>query len=385
MDSEEKPIYSRTNPFLSSIRQRERLSKEGSKKNTYHLVLDLAGSGIHYNVGDSIAIYPLNDPHIVTWTLKAMNATGDELVVDKNGESWVLRKFLEHKANITEVSRKFITEVHGRQTNPEKKDKLEQLLSEHYKEELKHYLASHEVWGILEAHHEVVFSFQELCLLLMPLLPRFYSIASARNVVGEEVHLTIAMLEYETNSLPRRGVCTHYLCNLAPMHDKVIPVYIQSHHGFTVPEDTNQAMIMIGPGTGVAPFRAFMQEREKQEGQGKNWLFFGEWNKAYDFFYEEYWLKLQSEGKLRVDAAFSRDQEYKVYVQDLMWENGKELYEWLRAGSVFYVCGDAQQMARDVEAILLRVFEEFGGMTADEAKAYLKQLRAEKRYLRDVY
>lgn len=379
-------MYTRTNPFIAKVKVRERLSKAGSKKNTHFIVLDISGSDIHYNVGDSIGIYPVNDPLLVTWTLRAMNATGDELVTDKQGENeTTLKDFLETKANITEISKKFLIELAKKQTLHKKKAFLESLLEDENKEALKEYQYTHELWDTLEENKEAVFEIQELCNLLMPLLPRLYSISSSKNAVGDEVHLTVAMLEYESNQLLRRGVCTHYLCNLAPINEPKVPVYIQPHHGFTLPEDPEAPIMMVGPGTGVAPFRAFMQERMHTQAKGKNWLIFGEWNQEFDFFYQDYWNELISQNLLRVDAAFSRDQADKIYVQHRMWENGQEIFNWLENGGYFYVCGDAKRMARDVEAILLQIIQQFGNRDETEAKAYLKDLRTEKRYLRDVY
>jgi sulfite reductase (NADPH) flavoprotein alpha-component len=386
MKTDESTPYSRINPFIAKVKERTRLSKPGSKKNTHFISLDLDGSDMSYNVGDSIGIYPVNDPFLVTWTLRAMNATGDEIVTDKQGENPIsLKNFFEKKANITDISKKFLMELSIKQTNLEKKAKLEALIEDQNKEALKEYQSVHELWDTLEENREANFEIQELCNLLMPLLPRLYSISSSQKTVGNEVHLTVAMLEYQSNQLLRRGVCTHYLCNLATLNVPSVPVYIQPHHGFTLPEDSNTPIIMVGPGTGVAPFRAFLQERMTVNAKGKNWLIFGEWNKDFDFFYEDYWNELISKGVLRLDHAFSRDQPDKIYVQHRMWENGEEIFNWLESGAMFYVCGDAKRMARDVEAILLQIIEQFGNRDEAGAKAYLKELRTNKRYLRDVY
>lgn len=381
----QEQLYNRTHPFNASLKGRKKLSREGSQKNTYELIIDLKDSALTYQVGDSVGIYPQNDPHVVDWTLRAMRAKGDEIVRDKADASYTLREFLLKKANITEISRKLIAEVASKQEDLLKKQKLDQLFQEHYKEELKAFINSHELWDFLEENSEVHFEPQTLCSLLMPLLPRLYSISSSQNVVGNEIHLAVAMLEYQSNSHMRRGVCTHFICNLAAIGESHLPIYIQPHHGFTVPEDSNRSLIMVGPGTGVAPFRAFMQERIYQKAKGKHWLFFGEWSRAFDYFYEDYWEELQSQGHLKVDLAFSRDQQDKVYVQHRMWETGKELFQWLEEGACFYVCGDAQKMAKDVEAILLQVIQLHGKLDEAGAKAYLKNLRTEKRYLRDVY
>jgi sulfite reductase (NADPH) flavoprotein alpha-component len=375
----------KNNPFLAAIKERYRLSKCGSLKHTYHIVLDIEDSGIAYNVGDSIAIYASHSDALVERTIEAIRAAGNEQVSDKHGNSHNLRTFLKHKANITEVSRKLLREIATRQTAAEKREKLEWLFDESHKEALKAYLEKHELWDLLHAHPEVHFSPQEIADLLMPLLPRFYSIASSQSTTPHEIHLTVAYLRYTSNEQQRAGVCTHYLCELAPLDTREVAIYVQPHHGFTVPADGCSDMIMVGPGTGVAPFRAFMQERLARGASGRHWLFFGEWHSAYDYFYEEFWQELESSRQLQISTAFSRDQEHKVYVQNRMREQGQELYEWLCRGALFYVCGDAHRMAKDVDATLHAIVEEHGNKTALEAKAFIKQMRSEKRYLRDVY
>lgn len=379
--------YNRQRPFLASIKERYALSKPGSQKNTQHLVIDLRGSGITYEVGDSIGVFPRHDLELVDKTLKALRATGNELIhLKQTGELISLAEYLTVKANITDISPKFFREVLTRQMDEEKKNYLEEMRKEDNRETLKAYLEKHEVWDFLLANEEVSFAPQEFADLLMPLLPRFYSISSSQKFVGEEVHLTVAPLEYESNGHKRRGVCTHYLCQLAELHSATVPVFIQPSHGFTLPHDQEIPLIMIGPGTGIAPFRAFMQERLlHQNSKGRHWLFFGEWNRAYDFFYEEDWFEFIKWGHLQMDLAFSRDQEHKVYVQHKMWEKGQEIYRWLEKGAHLYVCGDAQRMAKDVEAMLQAIIQEFGKKEISEAKEFIKHLRQQKRYLRDVY
>lgn len=377
--------YNRTNPFLASIKERFLLCGPGSKKNTQHIVLNLAGSGITYQVGDSIGILPHNDPHLVAQTLKAIKATGEEPVTDRQGATYSLRNFLTYKANLTEINRKLLNELLNRQPHPEKRRHLEILHQDDQHDQFKSYQEMHHVWDLLLAHEEVSFQHQEFCQLLMPLLPRLYSIASSHKMVPEEIHLTIAMLTYSSNGHQRRGVCTHYLDHLTPIGQAIVPIYIQPHHGFTLPSEQDANIIMIGPGTGVAPFRAFMQERMMNRSSGKNWLFFGEWNRTTDFFYESFWKDLEAQNKLRLDLAFSRDQDHKVYVQHRMLEQGEELFRWIERGAYLFVCGDAKRMAKDVENTLLDIIQTHGKMDEQGAKQYLKSLRAEKRYLRDVY
>lgn len=379
-------LYNKSNPFLASIKSRHTLCQTGSKKDTQHIVLDIKGSGIHYQVGDSIAVFAKNDPGLVEKTLQAMHASGEETIIDKrDGSAWTLRDYLSTKANITDGNRNLLTEIRQRQTHVAKRAFVEDLFAESNRGQLKDYLEMRHTWDLLQEHAELEFSPQEICDTLLPLMPRFYSIASSREAVGEEVHLTVALLRYTANGHPRFGVCTHYLCNLAPLDEPVIPIYVQPHRGFTLPHNHEAPLIMVGPGTGVAPFRAFMQERALRSSPGKNWLFFGEWNRATDFYYESFWRELEREGRLRLEAAFSRDQEHKVYVQHRMKEHGKELFQWLEEGAHFFVCGDAQSMAKDVEATLRHIIQTHGNLDEAGAKHYLKRLQSEKRYLRDVY
>jgi len=379
--------YSKQNPFLASLKVREPLAKAGSKRNTQHLVLDLTGSGLTYEVGDSLGVWPRHHATFVHMTLQAAQATGHEKVTLKNSEeTFSIQECLTAHCNISTISPKLFKAVLERQTNHEKKQFLQELSQEEQRESLKIYLAKHEVWDFLLAHQEVVFTPQELVDLLMPLLPRFYSIASSQRYVGEEVHLTIAPVGYDSNGFPRQGVCTHFLCQQVELHQPEIPVFIQPSHGFRLPEDQAKSLIMIGPGTGIAPFRAFLQERMHQQAKGKHWLFFGEWNRQTDFFYEEEWMTWAQQGRLLLDLAFSRDQPDKVYVQHKMWKQGEQLYHWLQEEeAILYVCGDAQRMAKDVEAMLLKIIQEFGKHDALAAREYIKRLRQQKRYLRDVY
>ncbi len=379
--------YHKENPFLAAVKQRYRLSKDGSCKNTQHIVLDLKKSNLRYDVGDSIGIFAKYDRELVEKTLKAMKAHGQELIQNKqNGETLPLIDYLTSKANITDISPKFFKAILARQTSNEKKELLEFLSKEENRDQWKTYVKKHEIWDFLLANDEVAFTPQEFVDLLMPMLPRFYSISSSQKHVGDEVHLTVAPFEYESNGHKRRGVCTHYICELAPLEHPAVPIFVQPSHGFTLPQDHSSPIIMVGPGTGVAPFRAFLQERIfHRQSTAKHWLFFGEWNRGTDFFYENDWEELSQKGNLKIDAAFSRDQEHKVYVQHKMWERGEELYHWLENGAYFYVCGDAQKMAKDVEASLQAIIQEFGKKDPKEAKEYIKKLRQDKRYLRDVY
>jgi sulfite reductase (NADPH) flavoprotein alpha-component len=383
-------VYDKTHPFLATISERSPLCHPGSDKNVMHVALNLHGSGIKYLVGDSLAVQPVNDPELVSRTLQALGATGSETVLDKHTkEPWSLAEFLKRKCNLADLSRKLIGELAARQTDPQKKERLASLLKEEQREAFKEYQGAHEVWDALEENREALFSPQELCSILQPLLPRFYSIASSMAAVGEQVHLTVAELRYVTNQQQRWGACTHYLCRLAPLHEPSIPVYLHPSNGFTLPANPEAELIMVGPGTGIAPFRGFMQEREVQRSQGvklgSSWIFFGERHRTSEFFYEKEWEQWIQNGLLKLDTAFSRDQPHKVYVQHRMLEQGSELFRKLDRGAYFYVCGDAHRMAKDVDAALHQIVQQHGHLSEHAAKEYVKKLKAEKRYLRDVY
>ncbi len=382
----EIPVYNKSNPFLAAVIERYNLTLSGSKKNTQHVVLDIGGSSLTYNVGDSLGIFPTNHEDLVKKTMQSLRVKGDEVITDKHtGEPFSIHEFLSKKANVTDLSKKLLNVIAQKQTNSEKKEALQTILAEGAQDKFKNYLEKHELWDALEENHEVTFPLQEICNMLMPLLPRLYSISSSMNVVGEEVHLTVGVLKYHTNGYQRVGICTHYLCEVVPFNRPVVPIYVQPHHGFTLPPNSDTHIIMIGPGTGVAPFRAFMQERIAHNAQGKNWLFFGECNRATDFFYEDFWSSLEQQKKLRLDVAFSRDQPEKIYVQHRMLAHGEELYDWIMDGAYIYVCGDASRMAKDVEATLQEIIRLHGKKDEMEARALIKKLRNEKRYLRDVY
>lgn len=378
--------YTRTSPFLARIKERFDLCASCPDKNTYHIALDIKGSGITYNVGDCVGVCPVNDPVLVARTLEALSADGSEMITDKrSGEMQTFEAYLKIGANLTDINRKFLKEVAERQTNSAKKDSLEKMLLPEGKEQLKSYLFGRHYWDVLKEHHEVTFTAAEFSECLMPLLPRYYSIASSQAVNPDEVHLTIKVLTYEAHGHERKGVCTHYLCSMTNIEEAVVPLFIHPHKGFTVPEDPTAPMIMIGPGTGVAPFRAFMQERIATGASGKHWLFFGEWRQTHNYLYADYWTELEKQGLLRLSLAFSRDQEEKIYVQHRLLEHGQEIYRWLQEGAYLYVCGDAQYMAKDVEASLKQIIQANGNCSEEEAGAYIKALRKEKRYLRDVY
>jgi len=377
--------YTKDRPFLATIKERLPLSGEASKKKTQHIVIDLHDSGIVYEVGDCIGVYPHHDPELVDKTILAMKATGDEVIRDKRSEhDYGLSNFLHHKVNLSSINRKLIMTFAEKQSSEIKKLALFALLEKENRAQLKEYI-ERPLWAFLSEHSEVELPLQELCDMLQPLLPRFYSIASSQKTHDREVHLTVAMLEYQHGEFEKKGVCTHYLCNLTQVEAAKVPVYIHKHRGFTLPKNGDIPIIMIGPGTGIAPFRGFMQERIATGAKGSNWLFFGDWTEENEFYYGDDWRQLAQEGKLRLDLAFSRDQEHKVYVQHRMKENAEDFYRWLQAGAIVYVCGDMKNMAKDVDQALHEIVQEQGKLDEQSAKKYVTRLKKEGRYLRDVY
>lgn len=369
MNKELLTPYTRHKPFLSRLTRRYCLNKTPSQRETWHIVLDLQGSGICYVPGDSIAILPKNDDQQIDHILAHIGATGNERVGD---DQVVLRDCLLHKVNIATAQKKLLIGLGSH------------LLGKFNDAEIQEYLAENSVEEIVKNHSPV--SYQELLPLLTPLLPRFYSIASSQAVVGDTVDLAVARVRYTIEEKERRGVCSHFLCDEVKEDETIIPVYLQPTRDFRLPVNDATPIIMIGPGTGVAPFRAFLQERVYRNPTAKNlnWLFFGERNRNNDFFYEDFWQEQLDAERLRLDLAFSRDQSEKIYVQHKMWHSRKEVWDWLENGAVMYVCGDATRMAKDVDAMLQQIIAD-QGKSHEEVREYIKQLRQQKRYLRDVY
>lgn len=383
---EELPIIDRHHPGTAIIKNRFLLTKEGSTKQTFHITLDLSSAPVRFKVGDSIAIYPQNDPILVQHHIEALQANGEEFITDsRSGQAFSLRDFLAFKANLSRSTSSFLKLFYEYEQEHDKKNYLHRILQQENRPHLTQYLAEHDPLDLFKEYQDVKAPLQEICTQFGPLLPRFYSVASSQRLNRNEVDLTVALFTFPRQGEQRYGVGSHFLCNLARVEETPVPIYVQPAAHFTLPSDDKIPIIMIGPGTGVAPFRAFMQERMAREATGKNWLFFGERNRASDYFYEEEFERLKAYGKLRLDLAFSRDQKEKVYVQNKMEESAKDLWAWLEEGAYFYVCGDAHHMAKDVEQTLLEIVKRQGNKDEDSAKAYIKAMRAEKRYLADVY
>lgn len=384
MSSDASSLYSRKNPFPAAHTVNRLLSGAGSEKETRHHEICLSGSGLRYEVGDSLGVFPSNDPELVQEILSALKASGEESVAGNDGSPKPLRDALLRDYIVTTPSKEFlallvqragaaVSEVAALTADPARKKELED------------YLWGREIVDFLHAHPGVGWSVEEFVKSLRKLQPRLYSIASSQKQVGESVHLTIATVRYASHGKNRKGVASTFLADRAPQ-EVPVPVFVHTAKHFRLPEDLSTPVIMVGPGTGVAPFRAFLQERKATGGGGKNWLFFGEQRRSTDFLYEEELESMKACGTLtRLDVAFSRDQAQKVYVQHKMQEASRELYAWLEEGAHFFVCGDGARMAKDVDAELHAIVARESGRSAEEAAEYVEALKKSKRYKKDVY
>ena len=387
-ESVDAPIYSKDNPFPARLLENRLLTKPGSGKETRHLVVSLTGSGLHYKAGDSLGVFPVNRTAEVDEIIGLLGATGQELVLPamlKLAQPMPLREALLERLALAAPTGRFFATLAARATDPAEQARLNGLLAPEAKDVLAAFLEERHFVDLLMEFPSARVTPQELVDHMRKLMPRLYSIASSPKVSHDEVHLTVAAVRYYMNRRDRVGVCSTFLADRVVVGTSTVPVFV-SHSHFGPPEDPGRDAIMVGPGTGIAPFRAFMQDRAAVGGTGRNWLFFGDQHRATDFLYEEEWADWQAKGRLtRLDTAFSRDQLLKVYVQDRMRENAAELWRWIEGGAYFYVCGDAKRMAKDVEVALLDIVAQEGKRDAAAAAEYVKQMKKEKRYQRDVY
>jgi len=375
-----KPKYNRKNPFPAKMLVNRRLTAENSSKETRHYEISIAGSGLNYEAGDALSIIPYNCPELVADIIQAIGCSGDE---DEpvHGEQITLFEALRTQFEIKLPTREFIGEIAKRSGDQE----LNSLLATGDKDKLAEYLWGRDTLDLLQQFPEVEFSAAEFIHLLKPLQHRAYSISSSSNKYPEAVHLTVASVRYHSYGRDHKGVCSTYLADLVD-DESDIHCFFTPNKVFRVPENDALPMIMVGPGTGIAPFRAFLQEREYRKASGKNWLFFGDRNASTDFIYQEELKNMQQSGLLTYfDVAFSRDQKEKIYVQDRMRIRGAELFSWLQEDGYFFVCGDAYRMAKDVDRALHDIVAEHGHLTTQQAIDYVNQLKKEKRYVRDVY
>lgn len=370
-------LYSRKNPFSATVLDKVKITGRDSDKEVYHLELSLEGSGITYEPGDSVGILANNPPELVKSIISKAGFTGTEPVKLKEGE-FSLREALTDHLEITVLNVEVIQKYQERTLNTNLQEIVENA------EQFDRFLYGHDVLDLLE---EFPFSFtpQEFADTLRSFPPRLYSISSSQLAVGNEVHATVSAVRYWHKGRERAGACSTYLADRIDI-DSQVSVFIEKNPGFKLPENEETPVILVGAGTGVAPYRAFLQHREANNQKGKTWLFFGERRFHSDFLYQLEWQKLLKDGYLeKIDVAFSRDQNEKIYIQHRLLENQSELFEWLENGANIYLCGDMKQMARDVQNTLLRIFETEGGMSEEKALEYMKTLKKEKRFQTDVY
>ncbi len=370
--------WSRKHPFAARLLTNRLLTGSGSGKEVRHFEISLEGSGLEYEVGDALGVLPANCPEQVADLLAALGCDGEEAVATPDGAEVSLRLALAQHYDLGRPSPDFL------QAASERHAELAGLLDPARKDEFKQWLWAREIIDVLLGM-STKFSAGEIVGLLKKLQPRLYSISSSPKTHPGEVHLTIGAVRYESHGRARKGICSTFLADRCAA-DTPVPVFIQTSHGFRLPENGEVPIIMCGPGTGIAPFRAFLEERLATGARGKNWLFFGDQKRATDYLYQETLEGWLSGGHLaRLDLAFSRDQAEKIYVQNRMLENAVELWSWLERGAHFYVCGDASRMAKDVDAALHTIAETVGGLSKEAAAAYIQKLKADKRYQRDVY
>lgn len=372
------PGSSRKNPLASRLLTNRTLSGEGSGKDIRHFEFDLSGSGLHYEAGDALGVIPVNDPALVQLLLDRLGVAGDTAVA---GQQQSLGELLLRQYEISTPSRDLIQAI-GQQTHNEE---LRHVLQHDDKEALEAWLWGKDVLDLLLLDPARAIGVDELLQWLRPLQHRAYSISSSGTMHPDQVHLTVAAVRYQRAGRQRGGVCSTYMADRIAQGDQP-QIFFSPNKAFRVPANPDLPAIMVGPGTGIAPFRAFLQEREASGAQGRNWLFFGDQHRASDFIYEDELTAWLDKGTLhRLDLAFSRDQQEKIYVQTRMRENGKELYAWLQEGGHFYVCGDASRMAKDVDDALHQLVAEQAGISPDKAVEYINALKKDKRYVRDVY
>lgn len=377
------PAFDRDTPFAAEVLANQRLTaragpRHRSDRDIRHVELSLEGSGLHYEPGDALGVWPRNPPALVAAVLDTLGLDGDT-AVSHGGDERPLAEWLGGRREVTRLTRPFFA-AHAALTGSEP---LERLLQPDNAAELTALLGEQQLLDLLRAYPGQ-WSAEALVAALRPLAPRMYSIASSRKAVGDEAHLTVAHIEYAFGGETRWGAASHFLASRTD--DDRVPVFIEHNERFHLPAYPSRDIVMIGPGTGVAPFRGFVQERASIGAGGRNWLLFGNPHFRTDFLYQSEWQQALKDGQLhRLDLAFSRDQADKIYVQQRLREHGRELYDWLDGGAHLYVCGDATRMAKDVHAALIDVIAEHGGKSREDAEAHLNDIQQQGRYARDVY
>jgi sulfite reductase (NADPH) flavoprotein alpha-component len=375
------PTHTRETPFFAQVVDKRPLTHDVSTKLTLHVAFKTEGANLTYEAGDACGVIPQNDPRLVEEILRALNFEGGvEVDLPKSGSAELYDALLNH-LQITRLTRKTIESYATIGTC----QALFNLLGADQQSELDNYIHGRGLIDLLDDHPGVLREPADLIAMLPSLSPRLYSISSSPSAHPNEIHTTVAVVRYNTHSRQRGGVCSTLLSERRSVGE-LLPIYIQPNKRFRLPSDSSTPIIMIGPGTGIAPFRSFLHERRALAHAGHNWLFFGERSAATEFLYRDELQAMQVDGHLtRLDLAFSRDQTHKVYVQNKMIELAPTFWRWLRDGASVYVCGDASQMAKDVDLALHRIAEEQGGLDTEAAAEYVRELKDQHRYHRDVY
>jgi len=373
-----EPVFGKKNPFPASVVENRNLNGADSAKETRHVALSIEGSGFSYEPGDALAIVPRNCEMYTASLIEALGFSATDTVAIPEVGDMPLAEALLNRFDITNLSPKVVNAIGAVSAN----EGVSSLGAD--RDALKEFAWGRQLIDLIEQFKPALTSGQEFIACLPKLAPRLYSISSSPKRHPGEVHVTVGAVCYESNGKERKGVCSNYLAEHEG--DSLVSVFFHATKTFKLPENDDLPVVMVGPGTGIAPFRAFLEEREARGAKGKNWLFFGDQKASSDFLYKEEIEEWFRSGVLnRFDTAFSRDQAEKIYVQDRMREHGAELFAWLEEGGYFYVCGDASRMAKDVDTALRDVIAEHGGVGVDEAEEYVAKLKKGKKYLRDVY
>ena len=373
----ESAKYNKDNPFAATLITNQRLTDREAEKDVRHLEFDLSGSGLHYQAGDVLGVYFENDPALVAEILAAVAVNGED-IVEVNGKTLPISTALQTELELTQNTPAFVKAYAALANHVA----LNAIVAD--SAQLAELVANTPIVDVLNAY-PIQLTAAQLSALLRPITPRLYSISSSPEEVGEEVHLSVGVVRYAHNGKARAGGASGYLADRVE-EDGQVRVFVEHNDNFRLPQDNTKPIIMIGSGTGIAPFRAFVQQRAAEQAEGKNWLIFGNQHFALDFLYQTEWQQFAKDGFLhKYSFAWSRDQAEKIYVQDKIRENAEDLWQWLQQGAHIYVCGDAARMAKDVNQALLEIIAQQGKLSADDAEEYLDNLREEKRYQRDVY
>ena len=376
--------YTRNNPYTSAVQQNYRLTAEGSEKETRHIALELE-AGMQYTPGDAVGILAENRKSEVELVLQALGFSGDERVLDHYKVEISLEEAVRTRLAIGKLTRSTINQ-YAKLVDPAAPiAKLKAMTGPEGKPMAEEHCWGREFIDLLHEFPGVIKDPQKLFTVLQRLTPRMYSIASSQMMHPDSVETTVRVIRYDAHGRERQGLASGHMGERSPV-GSTLPIFLHANGNFRLPEDTSKPIIMIGPGTGLAPFRAFLEERQAKGEPGKNWLFFGDQRAKLDYLYQEQLEGMHKDGVLtHLDTAFSRDQQKKVYVQDRMQERASELFKWLEDGAYFYVCGDATRMAKDVETALLDVIAKGSNGTLEHAAEYLEAMKKQKRYQRDVY